>query len=292
MVGSALAGSTFQRYNSFIILNLQEKVVKKFKKSFLSLLLAVFLVFSLVAVPASAKSINVQPQDIVNLTKVDTWIFTHPTEAIKLVQRIADGDYSAVDDYIPDPETREFFKRAMYYSSTVAYVQKTAIMTVSPQNAERNLIPSVLVKGSDSTSQKAISKAPFTSNFNILTIRDDSRGKVNINIFLIYKDTHNNLEAVGILRNESGQKLQIDGIHAVQLTSNGKEIAGGNPSKFATPIQLSPHVAELNNGFHDGLPTMCFIKMTFAPGTYDDSIDISNLDNVGCIFSLDYSVIQ
>lgn len=59
-----------------------------------------------------------------------------------------------------------------------------------------------------------------------------------------------------------------------------------------TPIKLAPHEDKVNLGITDGFPTMCFIKMTFAPGTYDNTVDISNLDNVGCVYSFDYSVIQ
>lgn len=259
-----------------------------------SILLALLLSSLLAAVPINAKSISIQslPTDLQNAAKLDLIFISNPKEAIEMIQHMSAGDYSDIDNYITDPGARDFFTRNVNLSITFSLAVKTALATINPQNSAKNKVTHLNISSPPSTVPTTKTSTKNGDNYTILAIRNDNRGKININIFFIYKDQQNNLVAVGILRNESGQKLQIDGIPSIQLTENGKKFASGTPSGFETPVKLAPHEAKVNTGVTDGLPTMCFIKMTFAPGTYDDSVDISNLDNVGCIFSLDYSVIQ
>lgn len=263
----------------------------KKKKTVISILLAIILATALFAVPAGANGIHIQsiPSDLAGLAKLDAWSLSHPKEIIEIGQQTAAGNYDAIGEYMTDSDNYELYMKGLNYSLTVGTVIKAASISINPRNSERNLAPSISVSGPSTYNRNSQSTKP---SYSFLSIRNDKKGKVNINLFLIYEDRQNNLVALGLLRNESGQKIQIDGISSIQLTTNGKELAGGTPSKFEVPVQLAPHEAKVNTGVTDGLPTMCFIKMTFAPGTYDDSIDISNLDNVGCIFSLDYSVIQ
>lgn len=266
--------------------------MKKQIKKINSILLAFIVVASLAVIPASAASINIQrlPADIKNAAKLDAWGRFHPYEVMEIGIHMTNGDYSDIDKYITDPEVRDFLLRGVNVSMTVSLVNKAARVTINPQNQEKNYIPSFKVTQSAVT----YTLAPTSGNpdYTILAIQNDVKDKVNINLFLIYKDTQNNLVALGIIRNESGKKLQIDGIPSIQLNTNGKELASGNPSNFEKPIQLAPHVVEVNNGIYNGLPTMCFIKMTFEPGTYDSTVDISNLDNVSTVYSLDYSETQ
>lgn len=265
----------------------------KKKKTIRSILLAVLLAVTMTAVPASAKSIQAQlqslPSDLVSAAKLDAWSLSHLEEINELGLQVSYGNYEEIDKYLTDPDIADFFKRILNLGGTVAGVIKTTGMTLSPNNSERYMVPSITVGGSSADKTN-----PRLSNldYSIFALRTDNKGKVNINVLLIYQDPQGNLVALGLLRNTSGQKLQIDNIPSIQLTANGKELASGTPSKLETPVRLAPHEDKADLGITDGLPTMCFIKMTFAPGTYDDSIDISNLDNVGCVFSLDYSVIQ
>lgn len=75
----------------------------------------------------------------------------------------------------------------------------------------------------------------------------------------------------------------------IDLKAGEKVLAQGLPNAFEEPVKLAPYKQQINDGVYDGLPTQCFVKIIFEPGTYDDSINISELDYLGSAYSLDYS---
>lgn len=246
---------------------------------------------------ASAKSIDLHSvsSDINNLAKLDTWTLTHPKELTQLIQQEAEGNYDIINNYFTDPELNQFLTKVINICTTAGIVGKTASITINPSNTEKGVIPSTEIKSSNTSPKFAVpTKQQSSPIYSILTIRTDSMGKVNINPFLVFKDKNNNLVVWAVFSNNSRQTIQINGLSSLELTSNKKVIAQGDPAPFKTPVTLASRAstAKANSGVKDGLPTMCFLKMTFHPGTYDDTVDYTDLDFVGCAFSLDSTVIQ
>lgn len=258
---------------------------------------AVLLATVAFSTSASAKSIDLHSvsSDINNLAKIDAWGLTHPKELVQLIQQETEGNYDIINNYFTDPEVNQFFTKAINICTTVAIVEKTASVTINPSSTEKGVIPSTEIKGSNKGSKAAVpTKQQNSPVYSILTIRTDNMGKVNINPFLVYKDKDNNLVVWAVFNNNSQETIQINGLSYLELTSNKKIIAQGDPAPFKTPVTLASRssTAKVNSGVKDGLPTMCFLKMTFHPGTYDDTVDYTDLDFVGCAFSLDSAVIQ
>lgn len=264
------------------------------KTKFITIMcLAVIFITAITAVPSAAKSLDPEQirSDLVTAPKMEVWIYTHLKEDIEISKGISEGDYSALEKYITDPVERDYFLRISNYSLMASDLIKTTSITANPMNSEHGRILAIVVKNSDpAIQQKSLSRA--TRNFGFLAASRNASEKVDIYPFFIYKDTANNLVVLSTMTNNTKGKVTIVGIPYIELVSNGKTIARGNASDFDNPISFSAHENKANIGVQGGLPTKCFLKMTFEPGTYDDSVDISNLDNLSCAFALDYQVIQ
>lgn len=271
--------------------------MKKFKRNLTCICTALLLVITAFSIPVNAKSIkNLDVQKLPEIIiKLDMWGYTHPKEVFQLSKSIVEGHYNDLNLYISDPKANQLMTKALNASSTTGIVGKTASVTINPSNTEKGVIPSTEIKSSNTSPKFAApTKQQSSPIYSILTIRTDSMGKVNINPFLVLKDKDNNLVVWAVLNNNSRQTIQINGLSSLELTSNKKVIAQGDPAPFKTPVKLASRAstAKANSGVKDGLPTMCFLKMTFHPGTYDDTVDYTDLDFVGCAFSLDSTVIQ
>lgn len=262
----------------------------KYKKLF-SIVLAIILAVSFFSVHASASTFESQsvPSKVATYLRVESYFYTHPKEIIDIMLELDGGKYDALNRAFPNEEDRELFLKLATLPSTVGDITKTATITADPKNTERYIIPSVTIgNSSGAINPSSDEKSGFRPSFTFLAIPNYNENKISLDTFGAYKDTENNLVVLGIIRNGSGKKLELKGISYIELSSNGKVLAKGTPSAFESPMQFSPYKAEFNTGVNDGLPTKCFIKLTFKPGTYDDTIDISTIDNLTSSYTLDY----
>lgn len=257
------------------------------------LCLTLILMIIATALPASAKGINPQQlqSDLVTFPRTEVWVITHIKEDVEIVQGAMDGDYTALEKYLTDPKEQEIFLRSTNYSFTLADVIKTTFITINPQNTERGEKLAFQVKG-QSFPVKTSGSTGLPLNFTFLSTGRNAEKEIDVYPFLAYRDRNGNLVVLSTLTNNMGKKITITGIPHIELNSQGKIIAEGDSQSFDKPITLATRINEVNTGVESGFPTKCFLKMTFEPGTYDPSIDISVLDNLSCAFALDYQVDQ
>lgn len=262
-------------------------------KIIINTLLAILVVAVLSAVSVSAKNISVQnlPSDTKNFIKMETYLSTHPKEAYSLTQELTKGNTEAVKQYFSDPDVQELTLRVSNLSGTLSDILKTAYITQSPNNSEKNIIPEIRITNSDQAQliKNAQSSAP---EFTFLNISNNLTNAFNVDPFLAYKNNKNELIVWGVLRNNTKKNAVVNAIPHIELFANGKLLASGNATPFETPMKMSPYQVKVNTGIYDGLPDKCFIKMVFEPGAYDGTADISNLDNLSCSYTLDYEPLQ
>lgn len=260
--------------------------MKKIRKP-LIVCLALFVMVIITSVAAGAASL-----DPVSLAKdfvhSDRYIVTHPREAVELVGAFAERDQPVNID-TNDEDLQAFF-RVMNIPNTGGAVSKGITTTLEPTNTERGRILSLNFKSPANYISKA--KQPFRIEGSFLNSPFFSKSTVTIDPHLVYKDRKNNLVVWAQLTNYSGQNIEISGIPEIQLLTGDKVLASGTSPDFDVPMKFSYYQKKINNGVYNGLPDQCFIKMTFEPGTYDDTIDISNLDNLDCQYVLNYRVID
>lgn len=271
-------------------------MIKKRMKSILAICLAMLLAVSALVIPANAKGISTEslPDDLAKFMKMDFWIYTHLKEDVEIVKELENGNTEILDKYFPDPEDKEFFLRMDNLSRTIGDVAKTATTTMNPQNQERNVVPTMEVKtcNSEFPPAESITGSNKKDNYTFLTTHVHPGIKIGLDVFFIYKDTNGNLVAFAIMTNNSGAIAEVAGIPYVDLLVDGKSFAGGTSSSFEKPIKLSPRKNQANLGVYDGLPTKCFVKIIFTPGTYDNTINISDLDNINLVYTMDYQVLK
>lgn len=263
-------------------------------RTFRPLLLAVLL-SCVIAIPACAKGINVQslPSDIENYIKIQTFVATHPQAGKEIDLQLNEGNTEALEKYIPDPEEQEFYLKMSNGTTTIADVLKTALITTNPQNEEKGVIPSVRVEASNPAAISGNRSIMLSKpEISVLSTHYYTGNKITLDIFGLYKNRNNELVVLGIIRNNSGKDIEISGFSSLELAINDRKFAGGEPTKFKTPLKYSPYKAEWSTGVYHGLPTASFVKIIFEPGTYDANIDVSNLDNVSTTYILDYQEVK
>lgn len=269
---------------------------KVIKKILLLVGISFLLTWNISMVTANAEGINLKalPSDIGRLIKIDAYYLTHPANTYKIVEGINSGNSEVVKQYFEDPEDVEFINKIQKLPSTVGQIEKVALITANPKNSEKNVVPIAVIPSSHNFDRNLIIEQSKKQkrNYSFLAIQNYTGNSVNLDIFFAYKDQKNNLVVLGILKNNTNSKVTIKGIHQIDLKAEEKVLAQGLPDAFKEPIKLAPYKQQINDGVYDGLPTQCFVKIVFEPGTYDDSIDISKLDYLGSAYSLDYSVLD
>lgn len=259
--------------------------------------MAVLLTAILTAVSANARSIDWKtiPENVVQFVRVGAYLDTHPQIAANTIEGLTTGHPEVAEQYFTDPEQRDYVNRIAQLTVNIGDVGKTAAITVNPQNSERNQVPTIRITGKTyPVSPKRSNASRLTEpTYTLLTINVNNGNKIPMDTFLAYKDKDDNLVVWGILANDNSNKIQVSGLSSIQLTTKDKVLAEGTPTQFETPMILSPRrVGETSSGVKNGYPDRCFIKLVFEPGTYDNNIDISELDNLNSTYTLDYTVIQ
>lgn len=252
-------------------------------RSLTAVLLAAIFSLSFITTCTFAKSMEGRRSDLQHYIKLEAYTITHPKEVNEIERSLIEGRTDLLNQYIPDPEDQEYYLKTENLSTAISHILKTALITINPENTEHYMVP--VARIGTASPDFPVRSASF------LTMPNNSGNRISIDFFLIYQTNREELVLLGILRNQSQNRVEVKGISEIELTADGEKIASGIPSSFETPIKLAPYQAQLNTGVYDGLPTTCFVKLTFAPGNYNSSIDISNLDNVSCRYSLDYSII-
>lgn len=259
-------------------------------KRILSLILSICLVVCISAVSANARNISIQsaPSDAKSFIKLESYLYTHPADAAHIAEEMTKGNTEVISQYFPDPQDQEFIFRVNNLSATLADIIKTVYITGNFRNIERNVIPTIYISSSENLLFSE-STPEQSKQYTFLSISDNLSNAINIDPFFAYKNNNNELVFLGIIRNNTGKNAMINAVPHIEITSNGKLLASGYAAPFQQPMKMSPYHVEVNSGISDGLPDKCFIKMVFKPGTYDESVDISTLDHIGCSYTLDYS---
>lgn len=259
------------------------------KTTFFKPLLLVIFLACVTAIPISAKELNVQslPADIKNYIKIQTFVATHPQEGKEIDLQLNEGNTEPLEKYIPDPEEQEFYLKMSNGTTTIADVLKTALITINPQNEQQGIVPSIRIKGQEYR-DKNNSKLLRKPELSILSTHYFTGNKITLDVFGIYKNRNDELVVLGIIRNNTGKDIEINGISSIELSVEGKLLASGIPTQFNSPLKYSPYKAEWNTGVYHGLPTASFVIIIFEPGTYNENMEISNLDNVNSVYSMDY----
>ncbi len=250
----------------------------------------------MLAISANAKNISLQtmlddkPEEI----SVAKFMAVHPKEFAELILDLDRGETSNLSQYFNNPDDLEYFLRMNKIDSTIGALIKTGLVTNDVRNSERFVVPKAQVKSNGVQSMESAASEYWRPGlpYSFLTVNFYTGNKISLDTFLMYKNAKNDLVVWGIIRDDSDTKIELRGISDIELKYNGKTFAAGSPTKFKTPIKLAPYPKEFNLGIYDSLPTECFVKLTFEPGTYDGDIDITNIDNISSAYEMDYSAIQ
>lgn len=268
----------------------------KWKKMIVELILALIACTAITAVSASAQSID--GSTITKLFKLDQYMLSHPQQFSEIAMATKNDSATDIHQIITDPEVADTYIEISYLASTPTAIIKTALVTVNPQNTARGVVPKVTI-GNPSLdhheSTTILSKNGLNPK-NYLLVTDPSlygrSMKLALNPLFLYKNDKNELVLITYFQNNSDTNIEVNGLSHVELFSNGKVVASGNPSMFEKPMRFSTNPEGINQGVYDGLPNMCFIKITFEPGTYDDTVNIHDIGSLDLRYSLDYSTIQ
>lgn len=258
------------------------------------LCLACLAMASITAVSATAQSFD--PLTLVSsYVSAYRFVFTHPKESWEIIStsdvREANPELEELINTNPDAQATV---RVFNIPNTVAAIGKAGIATLNPQNMERNQIISVKVNSLPGEREEPVSEAQKRHGIEIsmLTTPLFYSNPINIDPMFIMKTPQDDLVVLGVVKNFSGKNVVINAIPGIELVANNKILANGTTSGFEAPMKLSYYQQKVNSGVYDGLPTQCFIVIVFAPGTYDDTVDISSLNNLECNYSLDYSYLN
>lgn len=254
------------------------------------LFLTIILLGALTAIPVGAQSLG-SGSFILDYATAYKYMLTHPKEAIKIIDAMVVEREQTNEITLDDSPEAQTYMRLLNIPLTIGVAEKTALVTVNPSNTERNRIISIKVSNpvnfpttekTDKNSQICVLSAP-TFNYNAISI--DPK--------IVYVNRNHEMVVAGTLMNYSDRDIDLRGIPDIQLNENGKIVANGNTANFEEPMKMShSRKKQVNTGVHDGLPSMCFIIIVFEPGTYDDTVDISSLNNLECNYSLDYSYLN
>lgn len=267
--------------------------MKKFKHSFFAVCFAICLMTGLMAVTANAKSLDpiAYASDYFYGMK---WGITHFDDSIKIAAAIAKRDDSGIKDILDDKsEGQQTFLYALNPVATLAQIESTLDVTVSPLNNEKFQIRNVKVQNTGEE-LKGSSSPQKTSKFQyaFLAVPYFSHNQIVFDPILAYKTRNNELVVWCILKNYTGQEIELRRISPIEYYDNGKKIAGGTAAGFEKPFRMSYYEPKVTSGTIDGLPDQCFVKITFEPGTYDENVDITNLDYLESSYFMDYSPIS
>lgn len=258
--------------------------------------LSILMAIILTAIPASAQNIT---SAISDLAKYEVYFVTRPQELIEVASTTQTGNLNEISNIVEDPEMAEITTRVLYFATVPSNLLKTTVVTTSPENSERFTVPAVQIQTPDasfSPTSSTSSNKTFSDNFAVLSNFSDYglSNQVVIQPLFVYRNRNNELVLIGNMENYTAYPVIVDDISHIELTCKGKTVASGSSDrKFEPPMKLSTKPPTgINKGIYDGLPNICYIKITFEPGTYDENIKVSDLDALEMRYALDYTTIQ
>lgn len=262
----------------------------KKRKSILSITLALLIAFSISAVPARASSLSSHSatQEVARLAKTDFYLLAHLNEVPVIVQETMNGHPEIVHEMVQDPDIEAGINRLNTIGSTTASIIKTGLATVDPQNVEKGEIINLDIGDVHSDASLSPQSLAITSTFSWLSDLEYtySGNKISLEPFLVYKDKNNNVVILATLSNRGSSPATVTGFSQIKFTVSGKLLAEGTPSAMKKPMKLCGKAKGINPAVQNGLPNRCFVKITLAPGTYNKSIDISNIDSLNCSYGI------
>lgn len=254
--------------------------------------LAIVLAAIVTSVSVSARALD--PASFASdYVKSYRFLFTHPQEYVDTVKMMVERTQSdELSNYIANSEDAQAFLRVANLPLTGARLNKALKTTVNPLNSEKNRILQLNISNSTSPGAPKVDHGLWNHDFTLLNAPFFSKNTISIDPKFVYKTANDELVVWGVMMNYSNQNVEVMGVPEISLQTGDKVLASGTSSDFDSPMKFSYYQDKVNTGVYDGLPTQCFIKITFEPGTYDDTIDISNLDNLDCQYALNYRVID
>lgn len=264
----------------------------KKSKRLCALCLALIMVSVSTAVSVSAQSFNLTTLVSEYVTAYQ-YLFSNPKEAVNIIKALASERDQSTDITQDNSKEAQTFVRVLNIPATIGITGKVAIATVNPANSEQNRV--LLAKINSPTCYPITNqnKANSNSQINVLAAPMFNSTSISINPELVFISRNNELVVIGTVQNYTGRNIEIRGIPYLELKEQEKTIASGNAADFEETMKMSYYRSkQVNSGVYDGLPDQCFIIMVFAPGTYDDTVDISSLDSLECNYSLDYSYLD
>lgn len=160
-------------------------------------------------------------------------------------------------------------------SNSAKLIIQTAGLTVNPVNQERHQIPMISVTFPGNNETVTEDKISDRTKFAILPSTNKANQFVVQPVAAFYDDK-NNLVILCVMENRSDQEKVLKGFYTIQFGNNENISARGIPTEFESPIKLSSgtagnfNVAKLKNG----IPNMCFLVISFSPGSYDNSLSL------------------
>lgn len=257
------------------------------------LCLAIFLTVALTTVSASAKSLN--PVSLVSdYAQTYHYLFTHPRETAEIVKALEGrNEDENVTKIIESSKEAQALLRVANFPVTGGKFEKAIDITLDPRNTEQGRILELTARPTkDDTHFPKVNQYFDNPQIAFLNTPYFYKNPINIDPKIAYKTKNNKLVVWGIMINYSGKNVAVDGIPELQLLSNNKVLASGTFSDFESPMKLSNYQEKINTGIYNGLPTQCFVKMTFEPGTYDASVNLSDLGSLDCNYALNYRIIS
>lgn len=264
-------------------------------KAIIAIMLAIVLAISVLAVPASAAEQNSEslPSKVVQYMSFEAWTLTHLKEVTAIAKDLANGKTDALEQYIPDPEQQAYFLKVSSFSATAGYIDKAIQITFDPLNSEKWTVPVCREKQSGKKRELAArTNSPINQRFTLLSTRGTPHEKITLEPYFVYKSSNDELVFLGILGNDSHEKVEVAGIPSIDITVDGKPLASAEFMNFDSPMKFSSPDNSSLTGVNDGLPTECLIIIIFEPGSYDSSFDISQLDHLNTAYTLDYTVLE
>lgn len=160
-------------------------------------------------------------------------------------------------------------------SNSANLILQTAGLTANPGNQDRNQIPMITVTFPGNSETAAEENTTDRTKFTILPSTNKANQFVVQPVAAFYDDK-NNLVILCVMENRSDQEKELKGFYTIQFGNNENISARGIPTEFESPIKLSSgtagdfNVAQLKNG----IPNMCFLVISFSPGSYDNSLSL------------------
>lgn len=264
----------------------------KNRKKLLGLFLALLIIASVGATPVSAAKLSVA-----DIVKADLYAYTHPVEIFQLGRTIKSNSVDEIYNVIEDPEIAQTAVTLLNYAYVPGSIIKGTMVTTNPQNSESNTIIKLRLPSQENDNQSTNSSQlslPQLNSFSIIASPSNfgQKNTISLEPLIAYKNNADDLVVLGFFENNGDTNIELRGISYIELSSDGNPIASGEPVNIGTPMKFSTNPEGINLGVYDGLPNMCFVKITFEPGAYDETLDVSQLDHVGMTYSLDYSNIS